>query len=71
MPKGKGWGKEGRKPHLKAGQLLLKQKKNISCLNILFLNMTNFFRVFSQVLVSALRGSVKPVEMCSGLQNIN
>lgn len=48
-----------------------KKKKNLSCLNILFLNMTNFFRVFSQVLLSALHGSVKPVEMCSGLQHIN
>lgn len=26
-------GEEGQKPHLKAGQLLLKQKKKKSCLN--------------------------------------
>lgn len=49
----------------------IKTEKIISCWNILFLNMTNFFRVFSQVLVSALRASGKPVEKCSGLQNIN
>lgn len=63
---------EGRtKTTSKSRTVAIKTEKKNSCLNILFLNMTNFFRVFSQVLVSALRGSVKPVEMCSGLQNIN
>lgn len=54
-----------------AGQLLSKQKKKIFLFEYFILKHDKFFRVFSQVLVAALRGSVKPVEMCSGLQNIN
>ena len=55
----------------KSGAAAIKTEKIISCWNILFLNMTNFFRAFSQVLVSVLRAAGKPVGKWSGLQNIH